>query len=224
MNIDTADCFTSGEELILGSWLFAEGTKHDELAFPPRPVNETDIYRRALKDIGIEDTFSASIVSPLAVGVSRILLRDVATRLPHWYSIGHGGNIIEGRKDDWQDKIQKSIGILPIELFEINWASSGPGFDWPEHYHACPVPGDNITVITASADSPEMHGYTDWALGWFPGNDNLVDYAGLIIRAWWRAQRDGWGQASWETVFRPGRVRESMACAWREEVWDVSID
>jgi hypothetical protein len=69
-----------------------------------------------------------------------------------------------------------------------------------------------------------MHGYTDWALGWFPGNENLVEYAGLIIRAWWRAQRDGWEQASWETVFRSGRVRESLAWAWREEVWDVSID
>ena len=54
MKTKTVDCFNTSQQLILASWLNAEGSRVDDLRFPPTPVNETDIYRLALKEIAID--------------------------------------------------------------------------------------------------------------------------------------------------------------------------
>jgi hypothetical protein len=219
MKTKTVECFNTGQQLILASWLNAQGSRVEDLRFPPTPVNETDLYRLALKEINIDPAPEGNLVTSLAAGVGRLLLSDIEGRLPDWFSQHPNGQIIRGRSDEGRGKIQKSIGILPVELFQLNWATGAPGFIWPERYYACPVPGDDIIVITASVDTPDVHGYTDWALGWFPNTIHLTEYAGAILRTWWRTQLDEWNQPSWETIMHQGTIKESLALAWRSEVW-----
>ena len=40
----------------------------------------------------------------------------------------------------------------PKLLFSINWATSGPGFEWPEAYYVTYIPGLEKYVFTASRD------------------------------------------------------------------------
>jgi hypothetical protein len=211
-------CFNPTQELVIGSWLCAEGTRFDELAFPPTPVNETNICDLALDELEIPRMHKDSVVSSLAAGVGKILLSGIQSRLPQWIHADLDGGVF-GRKIETGPCPSMTVSILPVELLEINWATSGPGIDWPERYYACPLPEDNITVVTASTDSPDVHQCTDWALGWFAGYENITENSGVIIRKWWWIQNNKFGQLSWESFRRAGCVRKSLGHAWRNEVW-----
>jgi hypothetical protein len=107
---------------------------------------------------------------------------------------------------------------MPQFLMMINWADSGPGFSWPESYHVTYLPYYNVYVVTGSVDSPEMHGYTDRALGQFPPDVPLLEGSRKIIVEDWDMQA-GWGQEEWAYLFSEGTVDTAMARAWAEEVW-----
>ncbi len=75
-------------------------------------------------------------------------------------------------------------------------------------------------VVTASVDSTDAHGQTDWALGWFRSSEDLVECVKTILIDWWRYQQDTWGQPAWECVMTTGRISEMVALQWQEECWD----
>ena len=112
------------------------------------------------------------------------------------------------------------IATKPQYLFTINWADSGPGFSWPEAYYATWLPYYNVFVVTASQDSPEMHGYTDEAIGWFDKDKDIIDGSAAVIRDdWWLGQYSEYDQQQWEHLFGTGLVDEETAYQWASEVW-----
>jgi len=46
----------------------------------------------------------------------------------------------------------------PQLLFGINWATSGPGFEWPEDYRVTYIPGLEKYIFTASRDVVSIGG------------------------------------------------------------------
>jgi hypothetical protein len=113
------------------------------------------------------------------------------------------------------------MDLLPIFLFEINWADSGPGFSWPEAYYATWLPGFDRYLVTMSADSTDAHGYTDLAIGQFPADE---DFNGGVKRAicdWWRRCTNDQPESAWAYLFGDGEIDEAEAYRWRKEVWGV---
>lgn len=71
--------------------------------------------------------------------------------------------------------------MLPQYLFTLNWADSGPGFSWPGAYYTTWVPSYERFVVTYSADSPEVWGYADIAIGQFGVKEALKDGSHRLI-------------------------------------------
>ena len=95
------------------------------------------------------------------------MLEAIEDRLPVW-ACWKGDKLIKARSyREPHQKPQRRAALLPSELFAINWASSGPGFDWPVQYHLVWTPIYDRFVVTASADCPDFFGYADFALGHF---------------------------------------------------------
>jgi hypothetical protein len=111
----------------------------------------------------------------------------------------------------------------PQHLFTLNWANSGPGFSWPEAYWATRVPGHQRVVVTASADTPELLGWCDVAIGHFPADEDILDGARRVITEHWKSLA-GNNQSRWAYLFGEGLVDSKMAEAWADEVWPADED
>jgi hypothetical protein len=149
--------------------------------------------------------------------IARICLEPVAPTLPQWASI-RDGKVTLARSRRRRTALRTHRPRRPKYLFTINWADSGPGFSWPEKYFAARLPGYEVCIVTGSADSPDAHGYCDFALGWYLGSVSDIDKAGECIRAWWSGQRFE-GQNRWACLFGTGAVDEETAQRWADEVW-----
>jgi hypothetical protein len=148
-----------------------------------------------------------------ANAVARLLLERVQSRLPQW--VGRkDGEIVYGRKHRGAKK--RRIDPLPQLLFRINWASSGPGFDWPETYNVIYVPGFGRFVVTASRDSTDLVGYTDTAIGWFDEGMDVLQGCRRVLLEWWKEFEN---YDPWESVGQTGLVSGRKARAWRDEAW-----
>src|SRR5262249_17622351 len=75
----------------------------------------------------------------LQITVAQILLHAVQDRLPQWAAITSDGELVTNRRRHARHKDAR-LQFNPRLLFEINWATSGPGFEWPEAYHVTYVP------------------------------------------------------------------------------------
>jgi hypothetical protein len=150
--------------------------------------------------------------------VARICLEPVAPELPQWASVS-GGKVTLARQRRRRTALRSHRPRRPKYLFTINWADSGPGFSWPEKYYVARIPGYEVCIVTGSADSPDAHGYCDFALGWYAGGVSDVDKAGEIIRAWWAGQLMGHDQQRWAYLFGTGAVDEQTAERWADAVW-----
>jgi hypothetical protein len=83
-------------------------------------------------------------------------------------------------------------------LLTINWADSGPGFSWPVAYNATYVPGFDRSVVTASADCPEMFGgVCDVAISSFGPEVAIIQGCRDIIICDWSWQRAECDQQRW---------------------------
>jgi hypothetical protein len=144
--------------------------------------------------------------------VARICLEPVARQLPQWASISDG-RVTLARRRRPRTALRSDRPRRPKYLFTINWGDSGPGFSWPEKYFVARLPGYEVCIVTASADSPDTHGYCDFAIGWYPGGVSDIEKAGECIREWWSKQC-GWGQERWAYLFGTGAVDEQTAERW----------
>lgn len=155
-------------------------------------------------------------VTELQNAVARICLAEIQDRLPQW-SCGREDGIIFARPP-----IERGDRLLtplqPQRLMCINWADSGPGFSWPEEYHFTWLTGFDLHVVTASVDSPDVHGVTDWAIGWFSGKADPLKSSKRLIARWWRIQRDN-GQGRWAYLFDAGLISEEEAARMGDRVW-----
>jgi hypothetical protein len=152
--------------------------------------------------------------------VARICLETIQHRLPQWASVSHARVTLGRRVSRKRDLVRD---LRPRYLFTINWADSGPGFSWPEAYHVIRLPGYNISVVTASNDSPDASGYCDFAIGSFSSSASHAMGIERCIKDRWLSTLD-YGQARWAYLFGTGIVNEDTACAWRDDIWSADDD
>jgi hypothetical protein len=167
--VDQDGLFTSVEHAILAEWF---GQKRSAAA------------RIKLDDALIQLGFGEQCepYSQTDTAVAHIVLEAIEDRLPVWVH-WTGDDLIKARMyREPHEKPRRQAVLLPSELFAINWASSGPGFDWPVHYHLVWTPIYERFVLTASADCSDCFGYADFALGHFGRNDNVGQSVLQIIR------------------------------------------
>jgi len=114
----------------------------------------------------------------------------------------------------------RTIELLPRDLFTINWADSGPGFSWPIAYFATYVPLYDVYIVTASADSPDAFNVCDVALGHFKASEDIVEASLQIIKKDWSSQYQGWDQQRWAYLFDWNLVSNEKAHEAADEVWN----
>jgi hypothetical protein len=156
-------------------------------------------------------------VNELNEAVARICLAEVQDRLPQWWSSSAENGVVIGRAR-FAAPERTFTPLNPERLLCINWADSGPGFSWPEEYNVTLLPGFGRYVLTASADSPDSYGVTDFALGWFrAAEDRMAGSKRLLVR-WWReaAKHDG---GPWAYLFSEGLIDVKEAYRMRRLVW-----
>ena len=74
-------------------------------------------------------------------------------------------------------------------------------------------------VITASADGTDAYGFTDFAIGWFSIERNLLEGAHEIIIADW-ALRAADGQGREAYLFNEALASAALADQWAGVVWN----
>jgi hypothetical protein len=155
-------------------------------------------------------------VNDLSEAVARLCLSDVQERLPQWASCSDG-NVLLGRAR-FAAPDRTFTPLDPQRLLCINWADSGPGFSWPEDYYVTLLPGFGRCVVTASSDSTDSYGVTDFALGWFRASEGMLAGARRILVRWWHetAQNDG---GPWAYQFDQGLIDAKEAYRLRKRVW-----
>jgi hypothetical protein len=152
----------------------------------------------------------------LSNAVARIALGAIQDRLPQWALVNAEGQVILGREDF--DRSERLAELLPQFVLEINWASNGPGMDWPEAYYAAWLPGFDTTVITASVDSTSSYGYTDITIGSCKGRD-MKSCALKVLEQWWSKSMGGW-----EECWNDGLVTVEEAFSLAEQLWPHEFD
>ena len=154
--------------------------------------------------------------------VARLLLAAVQDRLPNWSAIRSDGEFVTTREKRTYGV--NRVAFLPIHLFTINWADSGPGFSWPEEYRAIWVPGFERYVVTASRDTAEGYGYADEAIGWFAGDGDLRNDSLEVIKAHWEEQYFQYEQHRWVYILDDGLITAPEANLLADEVWGDDED
>ena len=112
----------------------------------------------------------------LQIAVAQILLHHVQDSLPQWAAITKDGELVTNRRRHRRHK-EARLNFNPQLLFSINWATSGPGFEWPEAYYVTYVPGLEKYVFTASRDGDDAWGCEDHAIGSAEKSDNIQEAA-----------------------------------------------
>ncbi len=152
--------------------------------------------------------------------VARICLNAIQGRLPQWGVCREDGAVLFARR--YERRRGAPAELKPVFLFEINWADSGPGFSWPEAYHATFLPGYGRWVVTASVDSPDVRGCTEWAIGHFAGHRKLARACRELIVSQWREAPGGDPETGWAYLFSEGYVLSRTAYLWRRAAWPAA--
>jgi hypothetical protein len=156
------DLFTPEEHRILSEWLGVD----------PPPAAASCSLEEALERLGASDSPGA-YYTPASAAVAFIVLESVEDRLPNC-GISDGDGVTLTR--DYRPKAlvpSRQVAVLPQHLFTLNWADSGPGISWPGAYYTTWVPIYDRYVVTYSADTPEVFGYCDIAIGHFGHDEDL---------------------------------------------------
>lgn len=203
------------ERAVLSTYLQRPDPRPEDLANldPTRPVPR----RWSERCHGIAPQRSETGCHDLIVenAVARICLESIANDLPQWAAIGNESMVLGRARTR---RTSNGRRLAPVHLFTINWGDSGPGFSWPEAYHVTWLPGYDASVVTASADSPDAHGYCDRAVGRFSGRSDFVESTARVLAAYWLSQRDA-GQESWAYLFDEGALDERAADRIADAVW-----
>lgn len=160
------------------------------------------------------EAFEGGSITLLDAAVATVLLKSIRGELPQWAVVDQGG-VTLGRSKNRQ-AVQSAYN--PKHLFTLNWADSGPGFSWPMAYHATAVPAYKAVVVTASADGTDAFGFTDFAIGHFSADVNLIVGAKEVITGAWADQAAD-GQGRWAYLFEEALVNADQANEWADQVW-----
>ena len=205
MTFIRAALFLPEEHRVLSSWLGAE---------PQSDLPETLTLQDAFNALGFDS--EPTVHSKGDAAVASIVLERVQERLPQWASVSEN-EIVLGRNLRERRAI-RTVELTPRRLLSINWASSGPGFDWPEQYFVTYVPVYDVHVVTGSFDSDDGCGFTDIALGHFPGDEDILRCSEKIVRDEWLTLRNC-DQERWEQCYEGGLIKVERAVELADETW-----
>lgn len=214
--------FTPREHAILAEYLGLRHLRPKEAEDPSllHPV-DPELWDEPKNGIAVLDCgdFNDSTPGPLHNAVARICLTTV-TNLPFWASCDKDGQIIYGRPPKDPSKGPARV-LLTESIGGINWATSGPGISWPESYHITRIPHYDTWVITASTDTPDTTGFTDWAVHHVPGTRPVKEAAteGLLV-TWSDSAQEG--QEVFETIEHTGLLSGQEISAVARLVWPGS--
>lgn len=218
-SLDPLTFFTPREHAILAEYLGLKSLCPKEATDPSllHPV-DPEQWDEAKHGVAILDCgdFNHSTPGPLHNAVARICLTTISN-LPFWASCDGNGQITYGRPP--KDPSKGPARILLTELIGgINWATSGPGISWPETYHITRIPYYDTWVITASTDTPETRGFTDWAVHHVAGTRPIHEAAkeGLLVTWSDSAQED---QGVFESIEQTGLLSAGEFAAVAGLVW-----
>lgn len=215
-NVKSTSLYYPQEQIILSHWLGRKQPKCVPYIF------DLEYDQEDIDGVGLHSSSSSIDDEDLAISnaVARILLSAIEERLPHWEAVKQDGTVIHGRKQvAYPPHRHRQISTIPRKLFTINWATSGPGYSWPEAYYVTWIPIYDVWVVTLSQDSVDTYGYADLAMGWFDKDTDLIEGARAIITSEWGSQRAEYDQQPWECLFGTGLVDESTAYEWAQSVW-----
>jgi hypothetical protein len=151
--------------------------------------------------------------------IARMALNEHQRTLPQWgYYSGDG--VVTTRH--YEGRSLRRVRFDPLFLLMINYADSGPGFSWPETYHAVLFPHYDVYIVTASQDSPEVHGYVDEAFGFFPKDMDILEGVKPILCKMWPGEIEPEPDYAWESVWSEGLIGSETAYAWRAEVFGLN--
>lgn len=145
----------------------------------------------------------------LDAAVGQFLLGGIQKRLLNWTGVAR----------ELTPRVPREVEPFPVHLLTINWASSGPGYDWPEAYFASHVVEIEMVVVIASRDSAEMWGYTDHAIGWLPIGGTPGEGTAEVIGGWWKSVRGKINQPPWDSVWNSGAISDGEASELRSRIW-----
>lgn len=151
--------------------------------------------------------------SRVAAAAGQILVQAIQEELPQWCAIDESGDALFARGMHGCSG-RALLALVPVPLFTINWADSGPGFSWPESYNLVHVPWRERYVVVASQDSTDVWGCTDQAIGHFAWTEERVAGVRDVICAHWRE-----AVSKWAYLFDTGLIDRETAERWRAEVW-----
>jgi hypothetical protein len=147
--------------------------------------------------------------------VAKFVLEPVRSRLPEWGYRKEDGSLFTTRPP--ASPTATKLRAIPLLLFSVNWADSGPGYSWPEAYYVTPVPELGVRIVTASVDCDEIWGCTDLAIGMCRSIGRPEWGTKKIIASWWRR---GCGiMRPWDMFWSPGLISGARARQWRSEVF-----
>jgi hypothetical protein len=206
LRVEQDGLFTDVEHSLLASWF---GQKP--------PASAAHNVDEALASLGFK--IECDPYTRTAAAVAHVVLEAIEHRLPVW-ACSKGGDLIQARSyREPNQKPRRQAALLPRKLFAINWASSGPGFDWPVEYQLVWVPIYDRHIVTASADCPDMFGYADFALGHFARTDDVGRTVIEIIKRDWMMLRDTGSQPRWEALLSTGLIEKSAIDLLADEAW-----
>ena len=199
--------FLPEEHRIISDWLDVE---------PAETLPDDLTLEIALKNLGL-DTEVLHIHIEVDHAVAAILLERVQGQLPQWAS-AREDEVFLAR--DYRDRAaERVIEVTPRHLFTLNWADSGPGYSWPEAYHVTYVPIYDVFIVTGSVDCTDLYGVTDFALGHFSKDKDIVTASGAIILQEWKILT-GYDQHRWVYLFDEGLIDNSYAEKLADVIWD----
>lgn len=191
---------------------------------PPEPSDaDVDVWGRGsvvspgVIRLEVPECGSLDEARAVSDAAARLVLSGLEQRLPN-YIVRLDTGAIRGARGARRGRRQAVRG-MPFMLFGINWADSGPGMSWPEHFHLGWLPGFERWAVTASRDTSEIDGYCDRLLGSFEPCDDPLESACALIQAEWQRQYDDESQERWVEIFGGGRVSSTTVCTMGDVVW-----
>lgn len=197
------------------------------LPFKVNAQSGKDIFTAEVRAI-LDDYFGNAAPSQdagdlaLQNAVARIALSGVQRRLPNC-AVFDGDGDMELTRQPFKHRGGR-VSLLAKHLFTINWADTAPGISWPEAYYVTFIPGYDRHIVTGAMDSPDVHGYSELALGSFDRGRAVEAGAHDVLTGWWAWQHNSWDQERWAYVWNDGIIASSTADGWADEVWREEVE
>ena len=210
-----AALYSPMERALLSAYLHIADPNPSDLAGLDTTKPVSSRWSETRDGIGLRASELGHDAVMLENAVARICLESIQNSLPQWAVVSDEGLALGRPRRRARRRARR---LSPDHLFTINWGDSGPGFSWPEAYYVTVLPGYDVSIVTASADSPDTHGYCDFANGWFEGPASNLEKASNCVAGHWFRQK-GDCQERWAYLFETGALDEAAAVGLADTVW-----